>query len=472
MTEEAKITKAYKKYAAKLVPAESKRIGGSRGIIRRGERDALEAERRMEIDSISKELMEQQKMEDIKENARLIRAGARIQNRQADIAEASTNFQEAEEQKMEDDYIKAKTSTLEGKVITALPPVAKPKKDWIEREQYIHEIEAARRRGYMDKDPMGLNYGDRIELAYNARDLEEHAASAVGDSGINIETLRDFLKRIMPKAKPVQIEKILRTNINDALIAYTLGTANVKNTAPSFLQGIAARGMNITEACKFGKSKKLYKSIKVPKVLFGVRAINPPSPAIFVMRFMAFIWRLLGSGINRPPGSFLRIGMAFMKNLGGGDKVVQNNRGKYVMVPFTKSMLIKALLRLDTIAPGLVGAYSAYQMDAVEIRKLRNAEREKNREIREKNLAMYNSLVGDVTEALDAFSGTLATASNLLLPGVGRKATEENIAPLLTSYTDGPKKGTILKAGEYRRAVLAASEKGQTFARDTYKKEE
>ena len=62
MTEEAKITKAYKKYAAKLVPAESKRIGGSRGIIRRGERDALEAERRMEIDSISKELMEQQKM--------------------------------------------------------------------------------------------------------------------------------------------------------------------------------------------------------------------------------------------------------------------------------------------------------------------------------------------------------------------------------------------------------------------------
>lgn len=462
--------KAYKKYAAALIPGESKRIGGNKGIIRKGERAALEAERQAEIEQMSRELLNQQRMEDIKESAREeVKRQARIRGNRGD--EISTTAAEVEGEKMEDEYIKSKTSLLEGKVITALPPVPKPKKDWIEREQYIHEIEAARKRGYMDKDPMGLNYGDRIELAYGAKDLEEHANSAINDSGINIETLRDFLRRIMPKAKPMQIEKILRTNINDALISYSLGIANVKNAAPSFLQGIAARGMNITQACKFGKSKKLYKSIKIPKALFGVRAINPPSPAIFVMRFMSFVWRLLGSGINRPPGSFLRIGMAFMKNLGDGDKVVQNARGKYVMLPFTKPMLVKALMKLDSIAPGLVGAYAAYQIDSVEIKKLRSAEREKNREIREKNLALYNSVVGDISEALDAFSGTLATAANLLLPGVGRKATEENIAPLLTSYTDGPKKGTVLKPGEYRRAIFAASAKGQTFARDTYKKE-
>lgn len=354
------------------------------------------------------------------------------------------------------------------KVLNIPYTVRKAGKPWTARDQYLNEVRAAKARGAIDNDPLGLNYTENIALGYNSRDLEEHASSATSDMNISYEALESFLKRIMPKAKQPQIDKILATNINDALIAFTLGTANVKNVAPGVLANMAARGLDITQACKFGKSKKLYKSVKIPKILFGVRAINPPSPAIFVMRFMSFIWRLLGTGINRPPGSFLRIGMAFVKELGGGNKVVKNPRGRLMQIPFTKTMLISALLKLDALAPGLLSAYSAYQLDSIDMKRLKNEERERNQETRNIAMQLYNESVYDLSTALEGFQGTLATASNMLLPEVVRPMTDATLGPLLSEYTDGPKKGAVMKGGDYRRAIFGGPKTAIKNERKTY----
>lgn len=344
------------------------------------------------------------------------------------------------------------------------PGRVRAKKEWVERKRYEDEMHAGKNRQTAPGDPLGNIRVPELYSTEGAVDLEEQN-EITKRTTIATAELVNFAREIMPTTKPEMLDNIYNTNLQDLKLAYSIGAGNVKNIAPHVLRQFAARGLEIGHFCKFGKSKKLYKSIKVPKVLFGIRAINPPSPAIFIMRFLSFIWRLMATGINQPPGSFLRIGMAFFKGLCKADAINKTARGKYIGSKLTKPMLIEGLKAFDNLAPGLLMVYEAYQEDNKVLTVLKRNAREDAAIARDYAKEMYDNEVKDVVSAMDAFSAAVATASALLAPNLKVGVTPAVLSSLLGGFTDGPKNFPTVKVGRYQDVQFG----GPTTARKTKK---
>ena len=390
---------------------------------------------------------------------------------------------------MGDDYGAVEESAALGTGVTLGKPnevpAPKPKKPKEEpgREYYIDDLQKATRT-YDDKDPLG---NVRIPQLYSyyrdptstLEEVKDGVTSAQGEVPINelYQAARDFCG---PKVKQSQIDKIVKTNSTDVAIAFELGAANVKNVSTDYLRGIAERGLDIGQYCKFGKSKKLYKAVKVPKVLFGLRAINPPSPAMFVMRFLNFIWRVLGTGIARVPGSFLRVGLAFFKNAGGvttATRMFGKTKRVYESA-FTKAMLNNALKIFDGIAPGLLGAYYGYLRDSKLLATIKAQVRQQKTAERNAILDNFSKEISGPNEAADMFARAIKAASGNIPGDATKDLSDAEVKELLKDFTNGPKKPTLLKPGKYtnirfgakKAAVKAAKKEGAK--KEVAKKEE
>lgn len=356
------------------------------------------------------------------------------------------------------------TAVTKGKGNTVPAPKPKKPKEDLGREMYETEFERAKRT-YDDKDPFGNVRVPKLYSFDNSKYTTMEDIKTGLNSGFiktNVADLYQAARNFCgPKAKKEQIDKIMATNQTDVSIAYQIGAANVKNVTNENLKAVGEKGLDISQYCKFGKSKKLYKSIKVPKVLFGLRAINPPSPAMFVMRFLNFIWRVLGTGISRVPGPFLRIGLAFFKNLGGvttKTKMFGNIKRVYE-TPFTKKMLLAAFKTFENLAPGLLGAYQGYLSDTKMLTALKTQVRAQNAERRNMLVDKFYSEIMDIKEASDMFARAVGEASSNIPKDIQHKTTDGEMKMLLAGFTDGPKKAVPLKAGKYTNITFGQKKK-------------
>lgn len=256
---------------------------------------------------------------------------------------------------------------------------------------------------------------------------KEDIISFLTGGGLTSEKAKKFVEENPLKAKQKYILNFVEGNIG----LYDEGS----------LRRIADNGKEVGEFCVIGKSGKDLRSIKFPSALFTrVYAKRPPSPMLFLIQLLGFIWRSAGIG-TPPPSFFLKAGLAFFKNM--------------VELPTStlgKVHVLEVLKRFDSAYGGILAAFVTYKED----RARYNAELAKNTAEKEKLYEDIHNLAkqafGTLGSAARNFGLILGSAATLF-KGAGLDNDARN--GLLTNYADTPTKAQKGVLAEWQGQQIA-----------------
>lgn len=173
---------------------------------------------------------------------------------------------------------------------------------------------------------------------------------------------------------------------------------NADTMTSDMIQKIASQGTRIDKWVRFGKSRGLYKSIKLPKYLMGYARIKQdPKPSQKLMGFTSFLWNLLGTGVLRPPSNFIRVANSYYRTL-----AKKTNRS-----PMTTADLANVVKSLDSTNPGLFNAYIEYSGASKEYRAKMKAISVVNQAEREKIMQTATAEYYTPAQAFAGFASAL-----------------------------------------------------------------
>lgn len=179
---------------------------------------------------------------------------------------------------------------------------------------------------------------------------------AVAEITTKGDTNDDFLKFVkenyeqkVPKEGGAEFVK---QNFVELAKAAACGVLHNTDTVGSeVINNIAKSGIRIDKWVKFGKSRKTYKSIKIPKYLLGnVKFKKKPAPSMNLMQIVNFIWGMLDTGVSRPPSMFIRMAMAYLRDL-----------GNVPAGPVMTNDYTRILMALDSQLPGLLYVFTVWK---------------------------------------------------------------------------------------------------------------
>lgn len=276
-----------------------------------------------------------------------------------------------------------------------------------------------------------LSSGGMEALTYEATRDENKAKSGADQTAA-------FLKAQGYRAD--EVANIMQYQAPLAQAAAYIGMEDVKNISKPNLDMFAdGYGIEIGPICKFGKSKNLYKSVKIPKILLGsFRMKRPTPPGMIFLRFVTFIWRIMNTGVTHPPKAFVRVGLAFMKDMAG-----------YVPgTTLTKDMVTQSLTKINELAPGIVPAYYAYLQNSALLKANLAATREQKAKARYEAKQVLDAQLSSTEAGATAFANALASMSQVLLGGfIAQPITAGMLGGILSGYADANTKPYAIKPG-------------------------
>lgn len=189
---------------------------------------------------------------------------------------------------------------------------------------------------------------------------------------------------------------------------------NAEIITNDMMQKIVSSGYRIDKWVRFGKSRGLYKSIKLPKYLMGYARIKQdPKPSQKLMGFTNFLWSSLESGVLRPPSNFIRIANSYYRTL-----AKKTDRS-----PLNVNDLKKVVEALDVTNPGLFNAYIEYSTAGQEYRKKLKEASRLNQVAKTKIIERARTEYATIEQAFGGFASTL-DAIQQVIPSKTKVTTE------------------------------------------------
>ena len=233
---------------------------------------------------------------------------------------------------------------------------------------------------------------------------------AVADIITNGEKQGDFVKFVkdnygerLPKDNP---ETFVKENFAELAKANACGLLhNVDTVSADVINNIARSGIRIDKWVKFGKSRKTYKSIKIPKYLLGnVKFKKKPAPSMNLMQIVNFIWGMLDTGVSRPPSMFIRMAMAYLRDL-----------GNIPSGPIMSNDYVRILMALDAQLPGILYVFTVWKKASKEWKTKVLAAQKANSEKKKALLVSVNEGFKDPESSFANFiSAVQGIAANLI----------------------------------------------------------
>lgn len=146
----------------------------------------------------------------------------------------------------------------------------------------------------------------------------------------------------------------------------------------------------------------------------------------------------MNTGVTHPPKAFVRVGLAFMKNM-----------ADYMPgTTLNKTMVAKALTKLNELAPGIVPAYYAYLQNSSIIKTAMAASRDARAKARYQAKQVLDAQLSSVQAGATAFANALATIGQVLLPGfVSQPTSTAMLGNILNGYAESNSKPYGVKSG-------------------------